>query len=256
MPLQRRVRTWVCRQQLRRAAKLALTAEAMREGRRRNRAAEELLSSEAEHVARLELCARWRTAWRETFAPSSAAALSASSPALGAAGTGGGGGGGGSGRHVAVAAACARVFVGLDEVLVAGKALLFELRVRRNAWPSDTRLGDLIQQWSFQHLLAYKTFVNNYDVASAALLECRNKRAFVEWEQKVMQCSFLVAPQIAHDVQMIASGLPTLDSLLICPVQRPPRYRLLLEAVLALTPEARERLRVCVCDCVCVCVHR
>ena len=36
---------------------------------------------------------------------------------------------------------------------------------------------------------------------------------------------------------MAARGLPALDSLLICPIQRLPRYRLLLEALLSFTPE-------------------
>ncbi len=36
---------------------------------------------------------------------------------------------------------------------------------------------------------------------------------------------------------MAARSLPALDSLLICPIQRLPRYRLLLEALLSFTPE-------------------
>ncbi len=69
-------------------------------------------------------------------------------------------------------------------------------------------------------MTAYKQFVNNYDLSTATLQELRSKKAFVEFEQ-----------------QMAARGLHALDSLLICPIQRLPRYRLLLEALVSFTPD-------------------
>lgn len=41
-----------------------------------------------------------------------------------------------------------------------------------------------------------------------------------------------------HEQQLLQlQQLPALDTLLICPIQRLPRYRLLLESLLSLTPD-------------------
>lgn len=110
--------------------------------------------------------------------------------------------------------------MGLDDALAASKALLARLGAQREQFPSNTRCGDLFVDWGAKQMTAYKLFVNNYDLSSATLLDLRTKKAYLEFE-----------------AQLSARGLPSLDSLLICPIQRLPRYRLLLEALLSFTPE-------------------
>jgi hypothetical protein len=53
------------------------------------------------------------------------------------------------------------------------------------------------------------------------LQEAKQKRVYQEHEQQLLQLQ----------------QLPALDTLLICPIQRLPRYRLLLESLLSLTPD-------------------
>lgn len=111
---------------------------------------------------------------------------------------------------------CSKIFVGLDEALQASKVLLGQLGVIREQFPSNTSCGLVFVEWTAKHMTAYKTFVNNYDFSSATLLELRSKKAFSEFES-----------------QLLARGVPSLDSLLICPIQRLPRYRLLIEVRLS-----------------------
>ena len=125
-----------------------------------------------------------------------------------------------SGRQGILTTNFSKVFVGLDEALAASKVLLLRLGADREKFPSKTSVGDVFVEWGASQMTAYKLFVNNYDLSSATLLDLRSKKAFLEFE-----------------AQMSARGLPSLDSLLICPIQRLPRYRLLLEALLSFTPE-------------------
>jgi hypothetical protein len=69
--LQRSTRAWLSRMALQRAAKIVLTAESFRDGRRRNAALVEIFQSEVEHVARLIMIVKHRTAWLEAFPQSS-----------------------------------------------------------------------------------------------------------------------------------------------------------------------------------------
>ena len=78
-------------------------------------------------------------------------------------------------------------------------------------------------------MTAYKLFVNNYDLSSATLQELRCKKQFLDLE-----------------TTMMGRGLPTLDSLLIAPIQRLPRYRLLLEVA-----QAKKTRHACVLLFVC-----
>lgn len=49
-----------------------------------------------------------------------------------------------------------QVFHGLDETLTAARDLLSELQERRKAWPANTRVGDILERWSKEKMVAYK----------------------------------------------------------------------------------------------------
>jgi hypothetical protein len=100
--------------------------------------------------------------------------------------------------------------------------LMHSLRERMAGWKSNPRLGDVfLENTSFFKL--YKHYVNNFDKSVIALKECRsqNKR-FKEFLEKLEYTERL-------------SKL-SLDSFLILPVQRIPRYVLLLKELLRVTP--------------------
>ena len=112
-----------------------------------------------------------------------------------------------------------KVFVGLDEALDAAKVLLSKLNVCKQQWPGHTGIVDVFTDWVNRYLPMYKTSINHYDAAVASLKQLRSKKAFVEWETNIQ-----------------GRNLP-IDSLLIVPIQRLPRYRMLLEALDQLTEE-------------------
>ena len=190
IPLQRKLRVWMCRKALRNAAKVALSAESFKDARRRNAAWKEIHSSEKEHVSRMEFMVKYRNALLEQSKSPQNQAL------------------------------YKKMFIGLDEAVAASKVLLKELNVAKELFPKSTKISNVLIEWSKTYMTAYKMFVNNYDTANAALLEARTKKSFSEFEEK-----------------MLSQNIPALDSLLICPIQRLPRYRLLVESLLSFTPD-------------------
>jgi hypothetical protein len=71
---------------------------------------------------------------------------------------------------------------------------------------------------------AYAQYINDFDTTQAMLSHCARSQSF----QKVQRCCKTVPNYPRHD---------DLASLLITPIQRIPRYVLLLERLLALTPD-------------------
>ncbi len=103
VPLQRALRSWMCRRALAKACKLVLTAEPFRDARRRNAALSEIFTSEVAHVGRMEQMSLFRSLMNEQF------------PA--------------GGRHAFSPAQFAKLFAGLDEAIDASKILLKEASV-------------------------------------------------------------------------------------------------------------------------------
>eukprot|EP00124_Ichthyophonus_hoferi_P003939 Ihof_evm4s383 gene=Ihof_evmTU4s383 len=71
-------------------------------------------------------------------------------------------------------------------------------------------------------LTSYTTYINNYDEATATLQSLRSDPKFT---------SFLEERRMYYGIR------EDLSDLLICPVQRIPRYVLLLEQIIKYTPE-------------------
>jgi len=97
--------------------------------------------------------------------------------------------------------------------------LLNDLRKRLDNWTNEQTIGDLLIKF-LPYLKLYQIYCNNYENALETVRECYRKKDFealVEREKK-------------------NSGGLDLESLLITPVQRIPRYNLLLKELVKYTP--------------------
>jgi len=96
-----------------------------------------------------------------------------------------------------------------------------ELKKRIENWEDFSLIGDVFVKF-YPFFRTYTQYCNNYDNALETLNNCLKNKTFSEFCDK--------------ELQKTPNGLgPNLQSLLIMPVQRMPRYALLLKELLAKT---------------------
>ncbi|EFC44775.1 rhoGEF domain-containing protein [Naegleria gruberi] len=114
------------------------------------------------------------------------------------------------------------IFSNIEQILGINETVLASLQAAIMKWPSKNELGETFNRMA-PFFKAYVTYINNYDAAFELLERCEKKK------NKFFQ---YMSDQTAKN--------PTehgLRSLLIMPVQRIPRYKMLLEQILASTPQ-------------------
>lgn len=126
-----------------------------------------------------------------------------------------------------------KIFYRIPEILAHHQVLLTTLSQRIEQWHKEAILGDvLLAHFSKQSMIeTYIAFVDNFKFAKAAITQARQKHAF---EKYYSRCSR------DHPNKL------DLDALLISPIQRVPRYELIVKQMLKHTPvehEDRERLQ-------------
>ncbi|KAK0417089.1 hypothetical protein QR680_012828 [Steinernema hermaphroditum] len=116
-----------------------------------------------------------------------------------------------------------RIFYRIPEILAHHQVLLAALSSRIECWQSDTPIGDvLLAHFTKRSMIeTYEAFVDNFKYAKQAIVEARQKPAF---EKYYMRC------RRDHRNKL------DLDSLLILPIQRVPRYELILKQIVKHTP--------------------
>ena len=114
------------------------------------------------------------------------------------------------------------IFSTLEIIVELNRGLLNELKERLAQWPSVQRFGDLFARMA-PILRLYSGYVRNYDVSQRVLTDKR--------ETSSVFCEFLAEREAR------TQGLH-LESYLIMPVQRLPRYQMLLSGLLKYTDEA------------------
>uniref|UniRef100_A0A915ALU3 DH domain-containing protein n=1 Tax=Parascaris univalens TaxID=6257 RepID=A0A915ALU3_PARUN len=112
-----------------------------------------------------------------------------------------------------------KIFYKVPEILIHHQHYLAALRDRLENFQSDTRIGDvLLSHFKKQSMIeTYIAFVDNFKFAKQAIAEARAKPAF---EKYYMRCCRDHRNKI------------DLDSLLISPIQRVPRYELILKQII------------------------
>lgn len=112
------------------------------------------------------------------------------------------------------------IFYQIPAILVHHEILLDELRKRLDHWDIRQKVGDIfLDVFTKQSVIeTYTSFINNWKTAKEAIrTTCQQKQAFAR---------FLEAMAREH------KGKLALDSLIIMPVQRIPRYELLIQRLL------------------------
>jgi hypothetical protein len=106
------------------------------------------------------------------------------------------------------------IFSSLEVIVAYNERLLSQLQPRVESWSPNQRLGDIfIQICGF--LKVYTNYIANYNASMATLNRCRTKKEkFAQW---------LAEQEEKPELQGLKLG-----ALLILPVQRIPRYQLLL----------------------------
>uniref|UniRef100_A0A1I7TMT2 DH domain-containing protein n=1 Tax=Caenorhabditis tropicalis TaxID=1561998 RepID=A0A1I7TMT2_9PELO len=126
-----------------------------------------------------------------------------------------------------------KIFYRIPEILAHHQVLLTTLSQRIEQWHKDAILGDvLLAHFSKQSMIeTYIAFVDNFKFAKAAITQARQKHAFEKYYSRCCR---------DHPNKL------DLDALLISPIQRVPRYELIVKQMLKHTPvehEDRERLQ-------------
>uniref|UniRef100_A0A1I7ZUV1 DH domain-containing protein n=1 Tax=Steinernema glaseri TaxID=37863 RepID=A0A1I7ZUV1_9BILA len=116
-----------------------------------------------------------------------------------------------------------KIFYRIPEILAHHQVLMAALSSRIECWQSDTPIGDvLLAHFTKRSMIeTYEAFVDNFKFAKQAIVEARQKPAF---EKYYMRC------RRDHRNKL------DLDSLLILPIQRVPRYELILKQIVKHTP--------------------
>eukprot|EP01102_Stenamoeba_stenopodia_P014614 TRINITY_DN4877_c0_g1_i1.p1 TRINITY_DN4877_c0_g1~~TRINITY_DN4877_c0_g1_i1.p1 ORF type:complete len:794 (-),score=150.51 TRINITY_DN4877_c0_g1_i1:107-2488(-) len=108
-----------------------------------------------------------------------------------------------------------QIFCNIEEIILVNKILLSDLEKRMLEWSSNPRVGDIFEKLT-HFFKMYNRYTAQYDTALATLGDCEKQPAFAQfvrqWEDDPNRSCNL-----------------NLRALLIQPVQRIPRYRLLLE---------------------------
>ncbi|VDO55204.1 unnamed protein product [Haemonchus placei] len=116
-----------------------------------------------------------------------------------------------------------KIFYKVPEVLAHHQVLLAALSSRIEEWDKDTVIGDvLLAHFSKQSMIeTYISFVDNFKFAKAAISQARGKPSFEKYYNRCCR---------DHRNKL------DLDSLLISPIQRVPRYELLVKQLIKHTP--------------------
>ncbi|PAV66150.1 hypothetical protein WR25_20958 isoform A [Diploscapter pachys] len=125
-----------------------------------------------------------------------------------------------------------KIFYKIPEILAHHQVLLAALNSRVETWHKDSLMGDvLLSHFSKQSMIeTYISFVENFKNAKCAIAQARNKPSFEKYYNRCCR---------DHSNKL------DLDALLISPIQRIPRYELLVKQLLKHTPAEhadRERL--------------
>eukprot|EP01127_Copromyxa_protea_P023938 TRINITY_DN9210_c0_g1_i1.p1 TRINITY_DN9210_c0_g1~~TRINITY_DN9210_c0_g1_i1.p1 ORF type:complete len:873 (+),score=194.53 TRINITY_DN9210_c0_g1_i1:40-2658(+) len=112
------------------------------------------------------------------------------------------------------------IFSNIDEILNFNQSLLDKLSIRIKDWEEDTlsrTVGDVFVE-TVPSMIVYYEYVANYSMALSTFEKAKEKPEFAHWMSE----------------QSSKAGYDFFD-LLIVPVQRIPRYRMLIEAVISST---------------------
>ncbi|GMS90580.1 hypothetical protein PENTCL1PPCAC_12755, partial [Pristionchus entomophagus] len=116
-----------------------------------------------------------------------------------------------------------KIFYRIPEVLAHHQVLLANLSARIESWHKDTIIGDvLLAHFSKQSMIeTYIGFVDNFQHAKSAITQARTKPSFEKYYNRCCR---------DHRNKL------DLDSMLISPIQRVPRYELIIKQLLKHTP--------------------
>eukprot|EP00698_Gefionella_okellyi_P000761 TRINITY_DN10685_c0_g1_i1.p1 TRINITY_DN10685_c0_g1~~TRINITY_DN10685_c0_g1_i1.p1 ORF type:complete len:594 (+),score=111.60 TRINITY_DN10685_c0_g1_i1:98-1879(+) len=105
------------------------------------------------------------------------------------------------------------LFANIDQVYKLHLRILLLIEGRLSAWSNRQCLGDIFLQL-VPFMRYYRDYVNNYDQALSTLTTLRRKDAFVSWLRET-------------EARVECAG-QSVDSLLVTPIQRIPRYQMLM----------------------------
>ncbi|VDM52186.1 unnamed protein product [Angiostrongylus costaricensis] len=116
-----------------------------------------------------------------------------------------------------------KIFYKVPEVLAHHQVLLAALSSRIEEWNKDSVIGDvMLSHFAKQSMVdTYISFVDNFKYAKAAITQARGKPSFEKYYNRCCR---------DHRNKL------DLDSLLISPIQRVPRYELLVKQLIKHTP--------------------
>lgn len=115
------------------------------------------------------------------------------------------------------------IFSNITDILQMNTLVLGDLEERTRCWGPTQCIGDVLLKLS-PFFRIYTAYVSNFDRASATLEECEKQPAFAAFLRQRLESEECKGQ--------------TLRSFLILPVQRVPRYRLLVEDLVKNTPES------------------
>ena len=124
-----------------------------------------------------------------------------------------------------------KLFSSTEELADLSEMLLCKLAECVRDWGAQSSVGDAFLQGGEMAMFSglYVQYVNNYEQSQRMLAACEDK---VEWKFFVKHWQVLMAA-----TGRLPSSGQGINNLLIQPVQRIPRYKLLLEQLLKETPE-------------------
>jgi hypothetical protein len=118
------------------------------------------------------------------------------------------------------------IFYHIEGIYQCTTLLLKQLEERTNSWSATSVIGDIFVNMA-DYMKIYRSFVNNYAKAHQALKECHRDPTFVEYVKSVYERNAKLGTFKGY----------TIDTFLITPVQRVPRYLSLLQSLLRYTPK-------------------
>jgi len=113
------------------------------------------------------------------------------------------------------------LFSSIQEVFELNHKLLKRFRERLHKFPTESSFGDILVEMLPQ-MQTYVDYVNNYEAAMDLYKELQKNPDWITWNQ---------------EAQQKANSKIDLPSLLITPIQRIPRYELLLREIIKVTSE-------------------
>jgi hypothetical protein len=120
------------------------------------------------------------------------------------------------------------LFSCMETILNFNRQFLGRLQKRRSEWPNNSRIGDVFLEYAPMMKL-YVEYVNNFDHSISTYQELmkdpKKGKKFSDWTLQQ---------------QTVAQSNVNLDALLITPVQRCPRYELLLRDLIKTTAPEHE----------------